>query len=307
MAILCKHGVAKVRSAWPLRVCGVFTAALVLGTTAACAAESTTQGLVPGSVASNTTGGATPNDVPSTGDEVTLPLFVPYVVNQNSVAPAAKAAAVRAIQKQASDSITNVTYTQYFGYLSSSAAVLVLEQTYTKRNDGTINQSGTTYDVGVRRSAGRWIVTSVTPAKPKPAAAVLTALAKSVVDNPNIQLPPAARADVESGTVANSVLKVLTELAKSHVISVSVISSAHPILVYGTNRRSDHPLGYAFDIGSIDGKLVIDPANRSLVTTVMRQAKAAGAYQVGGPVRLAGVGYFTDNTHKDHIHVGLAH
>ena len=241
--------------------------------------------------------------------DTTLPPFVPYQVSRYAVAPAAKMAAVQAIQRRSPGSITNVTYTQYFGFHPSSADVLVLEQTFTRRSDGTVAQSGTTDNVAVRLSAGHWKVTSIAPARPKPAAKVLSPLAQSVLDNGRIQLPPAARADVASGTISKAVLTSLTKLAKTHVISVSVISSAHPILVYGTNRRSDHPIGYAFDIGAIDGRLVIDPANRSLVIRVMREAKATGAYQVGGPVDLdgAGTGYFTDATHRDHIHVGFPH
>jgi hypothetical protein len=39
----------------------------------------------------------------------------------------------------------------------------------------------------------------------------------------------------------------------------------------------------------------------------MRYAVAHGAYNVGGPVQLAGPQYFSDRTHQDHIHLGLDH
>ena len=241
--------------------------------------------------------------------QAALPPFVPYHVSRHALAPAAKMAAVNAIQQQSPGSVTNVSYTQYFGYLPSSADVLVIEETSTRRSDGTITQSGTTDNVAVRRTAGHWEVMSITSAHPKPAARHLSALGEAVLANRRIQLPAAARADIASGTVSDAVLNSLTTLARSHAISVSVISSAHPVFVYGTHRRSDHPPGFAFDIGAIDGKLVIDPANRTLVTGVMREAKNTGAYQVGGPVDLdgRGTGYFTDATHRDHIHVGFPH
>lgn len=251
--------------------------------------------------------GSPPASAAVGGSAATLPSFVGYQVSTYSIAPAAKVAAARAIEKRSPVSVTNVSYTQYFGYSPSSAAVLVLAQTFTALGDGAITESGTTYNVSVRRRGTRWEVTSVRPADRKPPGDQLSTLARSVLGNDRILLPPAPRADVLSGTVSDVALKSLTVLAKSHVISVSVISSAHPIFVFGTQRRSDHPFGYAFDVGAIDGQTVIDPAHRDLVVAVMREAKATGAYQVGGPVDPDGPGaeYFTDATHQDHIHVGF--
>ncbi|MGN5381685.1 hypothetical protein ACQ4WX_45170 [Streptomyces lasalocidi] len=40
----------------------------------------------------------------------------------------------------------------------------------------------------------------------------------------------------------------------------------------------------------------------------MRDAAAAGSYNVGGPVLLSGGGpdhFFSDATHHDHVHVGF--
>ncbi|WP_257786860.1 hypothetical protein [Streptomyces fodineus] len=40
----------------------------------------------------------------------------------------------------------------------------------------------------------------------------------------------------------------------------------------------------------------------------MRDAAAAGSYNVGGPVLLAGGGagqFFSDATHHDHVHIGF--
>ena len=41
---------------------------------------------------------------------------------------------------------------------------------------------------------------------------------------------------------------------------------------------------------------------------VMRTASGTGAYQVGGPEDLDGSGpqYFSDPTHRDHVHVGFS-
>ena len=96
-------------------------------------------------------------------------------------------------------------------------------------------------------------------------------------------------------------------VAEQHRIGISVLISAHPVNVFGTDRRSNHPDGRAYDIGSIDGRLVVDPGTAGLVREVMRTAAGTGAYQVGGPEDLDGGGsqYFSDPTHSDHIHVGF--
>jgi hypothetical protein len=70
---------------------------------------------------------------------------------------------------------------------------------------------------------------------------------------------------------------------------------------------SDHPHGRAVDIWAIDGRTVVEPANRALVVTFMREASATGPWQVGGPVDLDGAAkaFFSDPTHHDHVHMGF--
>lgn len=47
---------------------------------------------------------------------------------------------------------------------------------------------------------------------------------------------------------------------------------------------------------------------RPLVTRFMAAAQRAGSYNVGGPYPLSGPGnqFFSDATHRDRVHVGLA-
>ena len=99
----------------------------------------------------------------------------------------------------------------------------------------------------------------------------------------------------------------MLEVAEQHRIDISVLISAHPVQVFGTDRRSNHPDGLAYDIGSIDGWLVVDPSAAGLVRQVMRIAAGTGANQVGGPndLDVGGTQYFSDPTHSDHVHVGF--
>ncbi len=120
-------------------------------------------------------------------------------------------------------------------------------------------------------------------------------------------LPWAGRVDVAAGQVSDAVLRSMLAVAEQHRIRISVLISPHPVRVLGTDRRSNHPDGLAYDIGSIDGQLVVDRGAAELVRQVMRIAAGTGAHQVGGPndLDLDRRQYFSDPTHSDHVHVGF--
>ncbi|MFC9653670.1 hypothetical protein ACFV9P_35525 [Streptomyces sp. NPDC059892] len=217
----------------------------------------------------------------------------PSLVDQaGALLPAAPEAALQVIDAQ------------YGGILADSASVLVVCRQWTPGHAG-----GTTVDVRLSRARPRWDVTALHPARPGAAAASLPDAARRVLAESRIRLPPAAEADIRSGKVRPSVLRALSRLAGTYRMYISVVRSGHPLDVFGTSRPSDHPRGRAFDVWQIDGHKVVDPAtSRRLVESFMRDAAAAGSYNVGGPVRLSGGEpgqFFTDNTHHDHVHVGF--
>ncbi|MEV7866485.1 hypothetical protein AB0P17_10345 [Streptomyces sp. NPDC088124] len=203
--------------------------------------------------------------------------------------------------------VLRVVDAQYGGILADSASVLVVCRQWTPRH--ATGTSGTTVDVRLSRARPRWEVTALHPARPGAAAPSLPDAARGVLAERRITLPPAAAADVRSGHVHESVLRALLRLAGTYRMYVSVIRSGHPLYVFGTDRPSDHPRGRAFDVWQIDGHAVVDPAtSRRLVERFMRDAAAAGSYNVGGPVRLSGGAagqFFTDATHHDHVHAGF--
>ncbi|MFD0384963.1 hypothetical protein ACFQ2B_30110 [Streptomyces stramineus] len=132
-----------------------------------------------------------------------------------------------------------------------------------------------------------------------------------------IRLPPAAEADIRGGGVHASVLRCLLRLAGTYRVDVTVLRSGHPLNVFGTDRPSDHPPGRGIDVWRINDKAVIDAATpRGLIESFMRDAAAAGSYNVGGPVLLVGKPvlladgstsnqFFSDPTHRDHVHIGF--
>ncbi|MER7757634.1 hypothetical protein [Kitasatospora sp. NPDC097643] len=209
----------------------------------------------------------------------------------------------------ASEASLEVIDAQYGGILADSASVLVVCRQWTRRPDGGVAEGGTTVDVRLSRAEPRWTVTDLHPGEPGPAAAAPSALVAEVLAQPRIELPPEAVADLRSGSVHDSVLGAMLRLAGPYTLSVSVVRTGHPLNVFGTTRPSDHPPGRAFDVWRIDGRPVVDPGTpRQLVESFMRDAAAAGSYNVGGPVVVAGgVGnqFFTDDTHHDHVHVGF--
>ncbi|MER6571237.1 hypothetical protein ABT288_34910 [Streptomyces sp. NPDC001093] len=208
----------------------------------------------------------------------------------------------------ADQAVLQVVDAQYGGILSRSASVLVVCRQWTRRA-GTVSAGGTTVDVRLSRSGSGWTVDALHPAHPGPAAPSLASDVRNVLSDDRIVLPPAAMADLRSGQVHTSVAKAMLALARTYRLEVSVVRSGHPLDVFGTSRPSDHPRGRAFDVWRIDGHAVVDPAtSRGLIERFMRDAAAAGSYNVGGPVLLSGGGagqFFSDATHHDHVHIGF--
>lgn len=196
---------------------------------------------------------------------------------------------------------------QYGGILTSSASVLVVVDQWRAHPDGTVTAGGTTLDVRLVAASPHWRVVRVLPATPGRAVARLTRAARAVLTQSRIRLPHAATADVRAGAIHDSVLTLLSGLAREHVVDVSVLRSGHPVHVFGTSRPSDHGRGRAVDVWALDGSALVLPAHHELAASAMRFAVVHGAYNVGGPVRLAGPRYFTNRTHQDHVHLGLDH
>jgi len=279
---------------------------LGVGTLAAgCSAASSTG---PSSSAKPTRPTAAPSRSPSSS-LTPLPEVTRWQVDPRDVEPAAKRAAVRAIQRGGNTrrSALQVIDAQYGGILSSSASVLVVCRSWTRVPSGAVRPGGATYDVRLVRSGG-WRVVAVHPSRPGPPARHVSEAARRVLGHPRIDLPPASRADVLSGRVHDSVLTTMLTLARRYTLGVSVVRSGHPLHVFGTSRLSDHPQGRAFDTWRIDGHPVVAGRTpRALVAGYMEAAAAAGSYNVGGPYLLGSPPqFFSDATHHDHVHAGFA-
>jgi hypothetical protein len=251
---------------------------------------------------------ATTATTPATGAAGSLPATTAWQPNSGEIQPAAKLAAVRHVEAAASTThAIQVVDAQYGGLLDATASVLVVCREWQVTPAG-VQEAGSTYDVRVTRSGSTWQVTATNPSQPGAASKSLTSAAQAVLASSRVVLPPAGRADIASGQVHDSVLAAMLKLADSFEIGVSVVRTGHPLLVFGTNRPSDHPQGRAFDTYKINGQLVVDPATpKSLITNFMQAAASAGSYNVGGPYLLGSAPqYFSDQTHHDHVHAGFS-
>jgi hypothetical protein len=237
-----------------------------------------------------------------------LPVVHRWTPSPGDLVPAAKLAAVRRVEAAGNTSrqALQVIDAQYGGLLTDTASVLVVTTSW-RRHGGATIRAGHTFDVRVSRRGASWRVTAVRPSRPGPPTDNLTRAARRVLADDRIDLPPAARADVRSGQVHDSVLLAMLTVAARHRIRVSVVRSGHPIYVFGTDRPSDHPQGRAFDTWAIDGHAVVDPrTSRTLVEDYMHAVADAGSYNVGGPYLLGSAPqWFSDNTHHDHVHAGF--
>lgn len=209
-----------------------------------------------------------------------------------------------------SEATTTIVYPQYGGLTESSASVIVLARQELHTVDGERIRE-LLLDVRVTRAAdGTWAVTS-TVDPPRPTAAArrdggATALGRAVLDNPRIRIPEPGRADIADRRVDEPILAVLDELARTRTLDVQVLVSGHPGTVFPTTRVSNHTVGRAVDVRAIDGRPVVEiPRDDPLITEFMAAAGRAGSTEVGGPIAPAGRGFFTDDVHQDHFHLGI--
>lgn len=237
-----------------------------------------------------------------------LPSRVDWQPGAGELVPEAKLAAVRRIEAAGNGSShrLQVIDAQYGGLLSSSASVLVVCRTWTLAN-GLVTEGGVTNDVRLSLGSGGWVVTAINPSDPGAPSSSISAAATEVLANSRIVLPPAARADVASGQVHDSVLSTMVAMSRRWRLDVSVIRSGHPINVFGTDRPSDHPKGRAFDTWALDGVPVVAAGSPApAVRSYMEALAEAGSYNVGGPILLGSAPqFFSDQTHHDHVHAGF--
>jgi hypothetical protein len=194
-----------------------------------------------------------------------------------------------------------------------ASAMVVAEQTFT-RTDGRTRSVVRVVDVRVRLEGGRWVVgelasvggTKVTRG-PRTSAS-----ARAVLDDRRLVMPDSARWDVAEGIVDDRLLRLMSNLADSAPVTVTVLRSGHPTNVIDDRAAgpvSAHTLGRAVDIWAVDGVPVRRMSDADIRAFGQRAFADPDVAQVGVPRGLdldgAGPRSFENEVHDDHIHVAV--
>jgi hypothetical protein len=216
------------------------------------------------------------------------------------------AAATAPFRGASPEATSGVIAVQYGGLTATSASLLVTFEQWTRDAAGAVVRGGAGADVRLAKEGGQWQVSEVFAATPLPPVQPPPAMVAAVLANGRIRLPPAAAADIAAGSLRPKPMQALLDLARDYDIDVSIVFKPHPDNVFATNRLSDHTRRRAWDIWAVNGHAVIaESTPDALIDGFLRDAKDAGAYNIGGPRLLSGAGYFSDRTHRDHCHIAF--
>ena len=111
---------------------------------------------------------------------------------------------------------------------------------------------------------------------------------------------------MKSGKMDPRVVSVMNAVSRDHRITVSATISDHDQHTSG-GSVSNHYLGRAFDIATVDGQPV-NPGNQAaheLAVSLSQLDPSMRPSEIGSPWALGGPAYFTDAAHQNHIHVAF--
>ncbi len=203
-----------------------------------------------------------------------------------------------------------VVYAQLGGRTPESVSVMVVVRQRIHPTAGGLRESTRTLDVRLRLVGGEWAFDALASAGGQPVDRPpdLPAPAVAVLDHPRIALPDSVRWDVHRGGVDVRLLETMLAMAERFPYAVTVLSSGHPLEVFGTDRTSDHTGGWAVDVWAVDGiPVVTQRAEGTPAFALSRELFDAGVAQLGSPwdFDAAGRRSFTDVVHADHLHVSV--
>jgi len=140
-------------------------------------------------------------------------------------------------------------------------------------------------DVRLWRSGGPWSLDGVGSLGGTPPAQAATALtsAAAVLDQPRIELTDTARWDIMRGDVEETLLRTLAGAVRRQRIGVSVLRTGHPRTVWATTRVSAHSGGYAADVYSVSGTLVVRQRAQGRPAHPLAQTLVAGGPTASAP------------------------
>lgn len=135
--------------------------------------------------------------------------------------------------------------------------------------------------------------------------------AAELISIPGLTFTSRAEADLLQNRVDSRLMLLLGELSKRHSIAVSVFKSGHSRCVGGIDRPgchvSNHFYGRGMDIYMVDGELVTasNSSARAVSLWLYELDEEIRPSEIGTPFPLTAGPLFTDEDHRDHIHVGF--
>ena len=226
-----------------------------------------------------------------------------------NVAPSELVTAAQEVVRRGVASKGVVVYPQLGGVRPDSAAVMVVvDQTL---DDGTKSWvERRTVDVRLVLREQRWALEQVESAGGKAVEqpARISDAALAVLEHPAIRLTDSARWDIYSGAIDDRLLTMMARAAERHEIAIVTLATGHPLNVFATDMTSNHTLGRAVDIYSVDGEDVVESRTKgSPAFRLARWLYNQGVPELGSPWAFDGYGgrSFTDIVHADHIHLAM--
>ena len=132
-------------------------------------------------------------------------------------------------------------------------------------------------------------------------------LSRAALAHPSVELRWEAADDVAAGRVDDRLLAVLLVVATTHRLgSVGPFVTGHSTYVAETDRVSLHTLGRAVDLPVVDGRPVsaANAGARAVAEEFLAMPPSLRPHELGSPwPDLAGPGAFSDDGHRDHLHV----
>ena len=202
----------------------------------------------------------------------------------------------------------DVVYPQLGGFATTKASIMAVVRLRTLA--GTDLEMVTrTFDVRVEKRQGQWTVVDVASlgGDPVPRPAVVSEAARAVLDHPQIDLPDSARWDIHAGRIADRVLELLAGIADAQPVGVTVLSTGHPIQVFGGTSVSNHIPGRGFDLWKIGSPVIDQRDPNGPLRPVVERMLAEGVTELGAPFDLDGPkgANFANLVHQDHLHVAF--
>lgn len=213
-----------------------------------------------------------------------------------------------ALLRPGAQGAADVVYPQMGGFTGDQASVMVVTRLRILEG-GAIESQTRTIDVRLARRGGRWQVVDIRSlgGDPVSAPSTLSAVASAVLAHPGIELPDSARWDIAAGRVGDELLETLAALADAQAVRVAVLSSGHPVEVFGTPHVSNHIPGRAVDVWAVGGVPVVeqraaDGPLRGVIDSLLQR----GVTELGSPFDVDGPrgANFANLVHQDHLHIG---